>query len=345
VLDAVYGPAAASKTSLCVSLQRSQVSVTRGQAAQWTVSAWTEDGNVPAATVRLTASPSSQVPEFSFGCGNYDGSASCNLEGVYSASAHREYLARITVPASDTTVSSVRLTAIASAANLVKEPSVSVTVTVDNAAASSSSSPSQGSDGQPSSSESPLPVGSLPAVGGDGSSSSLSPGGNASGLFPTINPSSVPSPGAALNASERAVADSVSLPIGTPVIDAQLVGLGALGLAFLLAATRLSVRRRPSLVAAGVGTVPAAGTPPTAAATAAAEAAAAETPTRIDSPEESESFDPDQDELDAGHQPYDEDESHHEDELYDEDEPYDEFGSLSSEPPTRPDASIYDEDE
>jgi hypothetical protein len=343
VLDAIYGPAAASTTNLCVSLQRSQVSVKRGQAAQWTVSAWTEDGNVPAATVRLTASPSSQVPEFSFGCGNYDGSASCNLEGVYSASSHREYLARITVPASDTTVTSVRLTAIASAANLVKEPSVSVTVTVDNAAASPSSS--QSSDDEPSSSESPLPVGSLPAVGGAGSSSSLSPGGNASGLFPTINPSSVPSPGTALNASERPVADSVSLPIGTPVIDAQLVGLGALGLAFLLAATRLSVRRRPALAAAGLGAVPVSGTPPTKTTTAVAVADAAEAPTRIESPQEAAPLDPDQDESHGEPQPYDEDEAHHEDELYDEDEPFDEFGPLTSEPPTRPDASIYDEDD
>jgi hypothetical protein len=338
VLDAVYGPAAASKTSLCVSLQRSQESVKRGQAAQWTVSAWTENGNVPSATVRLTASPTSQVPEFSFGCGSYDGSASCNLEAVFSGSAHRQYLARITVPASDTTVTSVKLTAIASAANLTKEPSVSVTVTVNNAAASASSS--QSSDSEPSSSDSPLGVGSLPALGGNGSSSSLSPGGNASGLFPTINPSSVPSPGTALNASARPVADSVALPIGTPVVDAQLVGLGALALAFLLAATRLSVRRRPALVAAGVGTVAAAGTPPTTVATEVPVPDAAKAPTRIDSPEEPESLDPDDDQLHDEHEPYDEDE------LYDEDDdPFDGYGPLTSEPPTRPDPAIYNEDE
>jgi hypothetical protein len=35
------------------------------------------------------------------------------------------------------------------------------------------------------------------------------------------------------------------MPIGTPVIDAQLAGLGTLGVAFLLAVTRLSVRKRP----------------------------------------------------------------------------------------------------
>jgi hypothetical protein len=331
VLDAFYGPAAASKTSLCVSLQRSQVSVKRGQAAQWVVSAWTENGNVPTATVRLKASPSSQVPEFSFGCGSYDGSASCNLGAVFSGSSRRQILARITVPAADTTVTSVKLTATASAANLVKEPSVSVTVSVGNAAASPSSS--QSSDPPPGDSQSQLPVGSLPAIGGVGPSSSLSPGGNASGLFPTINPSSVPSPGTALNASARPVADSVPLGIGTPVIDAQLFGLGALGLAFLLAATRFSVRRRPVALAATAGTVAAAGTPPTPLAPAVAEPDAAEAATRIDSPEEPESFDPDEDE------PYDEYGS------FDEDEEYDEYGPLSAEPPTRPDAAIHDEDE
>jgi hypothetical protein len=47
------------------------------------------------------------------------------------------------------------------------------------------------------------------------------------------------------------VADSEALPIGTPVIDAQLMGLGALAVAFLLAVTRMSVRRRPAAAMAG----------------------------------------------------------------------------------------------
>jgi hypothetical protein len=314
----MYG-AATSKTSLCLGLQRSQVSVKPGQAAQWIVSAWTKNGNVPSATVRLEASPTSQVPEFSFGCGSYDGSASCNLQAVYSGSSARQFIARITIPASDTALTSVKLTAIASAANLVKEPSVSVSVTVGKN--SSSGSPSLGSGTLPSSSQSPLQVGSLPAIGGASSSSSLSPGGNASGLFPTINPSSVPRPGTALNASARPVAESVGLPIGAPVVDAQLLGLGALGVAFLLAATRLSLRRRPVPVAAGLGTVPAAGTPPTTTAPEAAEPDGAEPPTRIDPAEEPESFDPD------------------------EDDPFDDYDSLTAEPPTRPDAAIIDEDE
>jgi hypothetical protein len=35
------------------------------------------------------------------------------------------------------------------------------------------------------------------------------------------------------------------LPLGTPVVTAQVVGLIALALAFMLAVTRLSLRKRP----------------------------------------------------------------------------------------------------
>ncbi|HTU72200.1 MAG TPA: hypothetical protein VMG38_01655 [Trebonia sp.] len=338
MLDAFYAAAATSKTSLCVGLQRSEASIKPGQAAQWIVSAWTEDGNVPGATLRLKASPASQVPEFSFGCGSAGGT-SCNLGAVYSGSSSREFMALISVPASDTTLTSVRLTATASAAKVVKDPSVSVSVTVSKNGGSGVAGQDTGIG--PGISQSQLPVGSLPAIGGAGAaSSSLSPGGNASGLFPTINPSSVPSPGTALNAAARPVADSVALPIGTPVVDAQLLGLGALGVAFLLAATRLSVRRRVAPLAAGAGVasagaVAAAGTAPTAGTAAAtatlapAEPVETEAPTRIDAPQEPESFDPDEDEA-----------------LYpDEDDPFDEYGSLSAEPPTRPDPAIRDEDE
>jgi hypothetical protein len=61
----------------------------------------------------------------------------------------------------------------------------------------------------------------------------------------------VPTPAPGQGESARPVANSEALPIGTPVIDAQLLGLGALGVAFLLAVTRLSIRRRPAAATAG----------------------------------------------------------------------------------------------
>jgi len=76
--------------------------------------------------------------------------------------------------------------------------------------------------------------------------------GNASGLFPEITPgpapspapaSHLPAPGRSANPAGRAADASTTAP-GTPVLTAQVLGLIALALAFLLAMTRLSLRRR-----------------------------------------------------------------------------------------------------
>jgi len=76
--------------------------------------------------------------------------------------------------------------------------------------------------------------------------------GNASGLFPEVTPFPTPSPasGAPPQAAEpstspagRAAAIPARLT-GTPVLTAQVLGLIALALAFLLTMTRLARRRR-----------------------------------------------------------------------------------------------------
>jgi len=76
----------------------------------------------------------------------------------------------------------------------------------------------------------------IPAAG-----SSLKPGGDAAGLFPTLDPE--PSSSSA-KARTRPVANTSALPESAPIVDGQLAGLAALALAFVLAVTRLSVRRR-----------------------------------------------------------------------------------------------------
>jgi len=94
---------------------------------------------------------------------------------------------------------------------------------------------------------SPLPVGSLPRI--PAASPSLSPGGNAATLFPTLapKPASTPTAGSAVEkARARQVANTAALPEGASVIGGQLIGLAALALAFVLAVVRLSVRRRPA---------------------------------------------------------------------------------------------------
>jgi hypothetical protein len=114
---------------------------------------------------------------------------------------------------------------------------------------------------------SPLPVGSLPNI--PGTSPTLSPGGNAAGLFPTLDPKPTPTskptptPISVQKAHGRPVADTTALPEGAPIAGAQIAGLGALALAVVLAVTRLSIRRRPRTAKPGAETETAAGTPAT----------------------------------------------------------------------------------
>jgi hypothetical protein len=213
------------------------------------ISAWTKGGNVPNATVRLQAVPDSLTPDFSFGCGSNDGTASCDLGAIDAKSAERQLEAKATVPATASTVKSVRLIVIGSAANLPKDPKAAATVAITKPAASKST-PTPTPTTTPITSS--LPVGSLPAVStaNPTTGASLSPGGNAAGLFPTLKPSpsanSSSGSGTPLNAKARQAADTSALPESAPVVGAQLAGLAALLVAFVLAVTRFSIRRRPA---------------------------------------------------------------------------------------------------
>jgi hypothetical protein len=240
-----------------------QGSIVHGQSAEWAVSAWAVNGDISDASIRLATGSRSLTAKFSFGCGSFDGTSSCDLRGVFAGSASRQVIASVAVPANATTVTSVTLTATESAADLTADPRASVSVPVKNGTGTGTNTSTGTGTGTNTgtgtgtgtagdgSTVSQLPVGSLPTIGGNGSTSSISPGGNAAGLFPTINPSQDPSPAPGQDEAARQVADAEALPIGTPVIDGQLLGLGALAIAFLLAVTRLSVRRRPAAATAG----------------------------------------------------------------------------------------------
>jgi len=197
---------------------------------------------VPDATVRLSTAPANQPATFSFGCGSHDGKAACNVGGVDSTSSTRQLEAGVSVAATASSVTSVRLTATASAANLVRDPTASVTVQV-TASGQPTTTPSPSS----TTSSSPLTTENLPDL--TGPAGRLSPGGNASGLFPTLNPSSSTGKSGstvAQRANAKPAADTSALSLGTPVVGAQLAGLGALAVGFVLAVTRLSVRKRPT---------------------------------------------------------------------------------------------------
>jgi hypothetical protein len=222
------------------------------------MSAWTTGGNVADAVLRLQAAPAGGgAPGFSFGCGKDDGTSSCDLGAVDAKSAPRQLQAQVTVPVSASTVKSVSLTVTGSTAHLTKAAKASATVAITapppaTAAPPPSSGAAAGNPADnppfPDTVTSPLPVGSLPGI--PAVSPTLSPDGNASDLFPTLDPT--PAAGAgqpAPKARTRPVADTSALPEGAPVVGAQLAGLAALALAFVLAVTRLSIRRRPATTA------------------------------------------------------------------------------------------------
>jgi hypothetical protein len=214
------------------------------------VTAWTKGGNVPDAIIRLQATPSSVTPQFTFGCGSSNGTASCNLGAMDAKSAERQLQAESMVPATGSAVKSVRLTVIGSTASLPKDPAASATVAVKGSVSVT----------QPTPALSPLPVGALPGVSltNPSTGATLSPGGNASRLFPTLKPSPSSSKNAAVKAKARQVADTSALPESAPVIGAQLAGLAALLVAFVLAVTRFSIRRRPAPATAAPAATPAA---------------------------------------------------------------------------------------
>jgi hypothetical protein len=239
----------AAQVSLCVQVARVQASSERGKAAQWTVSAWTTGGNVTDAVLRLQSAPASGgTPGFSFGCGKNDRAAACDLGAVDAKSAPRQLQAQLTVPATASDVKSVSLTVTGSTAHLAKEPKASATVaiTAPPPAVTAGQNPAP-SPPPPVTVTSPLPVGSLPGIPPVVISPTLSPGGNASGLFPTLQPTPSASPHHPASKSRTTpLANTSALPEGATVIGAQLAGLAALALAFVLAVTRLSIRRHPA---------------------------------------------------------------------------------------------------
>ncbi|MGD0560244.1 MAG: hypothetical protein ABSA93_35410 [Streptosporangiaceae bacterium] len=234
-----------------MSVVRSQASIKRGQTASYVVSVWTTDGSASGVTLKLAGAPSSQKAKFTLGCGSKDdGTAACDVGTVDSTSAARQLEAQIAVASSASSVTSVKLTATAAATDVKTDPAADATVSV-TAASSASPSASPSASSSPSSTDD-YAAGddaTLPSLNGSGSSYT-SGAGNASGLFPTINPSSDPSPSTSTSASDKLsaepAADTTTLPLGTPVVGAQIVGLGALALACGLAVTRLSLRRRPA---------------------------------------------------------------------------------------------------
>ena len=197
-------------------------------------------------TVALTAQPSSQKPAFTSGCAKGEGTASCTV-GSVSDKQPVTLKAQIPVAASATSVTSVKLTATASIVTAEKwmPPSAAETVTVTAAPASPARSSAGTSAGV--SPGTTLPLGPVPNL--NGISSQLIGAGNASGLFPAINPSATPgpSPGSQAQGGQgngRPATGSSAIAFVQPGLTGQVAGLIALAVAVLLTVTRLSLRKR-----------------------------------------------------------------------------------------------------
>jgi len=228
--------AASAQPQICVGVERVQASIKHGQAAQYVVSVYTSGTDATNASVGVSAAPTGQRGSFDFGCGAQNGTAACKLGQVDAGARIRQEQAQIAVPEASS-ATSVRLTATVSADHLPVRPQASVTVTV--AAGTGAPIP---------------PVNYLtdtvfknatylPAIGANLSKdgTALSPGGNASGLFPELSPGAQSqSPNGAASRARNTVAIA---PDGLSVVNAQLAGVTALALALLLAAVS-PVRRR-----------------------------------------------------------------------------------------------------
>ena len=250
-----------------MSVQRSQSSIKRGQAATYVVQISTQNGSASDVSVELTAQPSSQKPTFSSGCASGNGTAICGVNSV-TTTQPTSLKAQIAVASTVTSVTSVKLTATASVVTTATwtPPAAAMTTAVTAAAHAKSAkakakakirakAKAKVKASQATPNLTPLPLGPIPAL--NGQASLLIGAGNAASLFPAISPSPgaspeptpTPTPTATATAQptkSKAAPVSQASPVslGTPVFTAQVAGLIALGLAIMLTVTRLSVRRR-----------------------------------------------------------------------------------------------------
>jgi hypothetical protein len=244
-LDAYRAPAASTvKSQMCVGVERTQASIKHGQAAQFVVSVYTTGATTTHASVAVSAAPAGQRAALAYGCGKQDGTAACTLGTVAVGAAVHQVQAQITVPATST-ATAVRLTAAVSADHLPVKPQASVTVVVTAGTGASSGKPTNFLTSAVFQNPSYLPLVG-PAPGGNLKGKSiLSPGGNASGLFPELTPGAqaAGSGPAAAMASPAREASAVALA-GDSVNNAQVAGLAALALALLLVASSPRLRTR-----------------------------------------------------------------------------------------------------
>jgi hypothetical protein len=228
---------AKGQPELCVSVQRSQASVTRGHTATYIVRVSTRNTSASDVSVTLTAQPASQKATFTTGCPKGDRTSACTVSSV-SVQQPAVLHAQIAVAPGATSVKSVRLSATASI--VATQQGKALTAAETTAVTSPQSRQAALPDPLPLL---PLPLGPIPEL--NGAAQVVVKAGNVTGLFPVITPSPLPRP--IVSAHPRAirrrvgpVTDSRALPPRPPILPAQVAGLIVLGLAIVITIRRLS---------------------------------------------------------------------------------------------------------
>ena len=258
-----------SVTQLCVTVQATENSVEVGHTAAFQIKVWPIGGSVTSVAVKIAANSGFPAATFTT-CGVGDGTATCSVGGLDENQA-TQLDAQMSVPSNATTSAAATLAATASgtATGATSGDSVStsaeVTVTPvpkppptkhhsGGGGGKSSSGSGGGSGSSGSGSTQDLGLG----LGGGGTTPSTpqlnltNPTGNGSegdpsGLFPTIGPSSSPSPSShgskSLSGPYKPTTVADVLPLNTSQVGSQVAGLVVLAIGIVIAVARVSLRK------------------------------------------------------------------------------------------------------
>lgn len=220
----VHG-ASENNASLCLSVTRSSISVKRGQPATFAVHVWINDWT-PAGKVTISLFTETAGQHARFSTSGCHKRSSCTIPTPGKKPAELD--AQVTAKHTAKSIT-VKVVGRASAGQL------SQPLTVSESVKFAAPAPAPAADATPVPGLAPIAPGPVPAL--DNLPSSVLPSvlmtpGNAAGLFPVIVPSATPTHPTPARTQNQAVE---VLPLGMSTMTAQIIGIGALLLAIVLA--------------------------------------------------------------------------------------------------------------
>jgi hypothetical protein len=245
----------------------SQATAHPGQKVDFPITAWASAGKEKGtitATVRDTNHTSGLTsPTFIIGCGSKTSCTFSPLPTKEPTTPQAE--AQLTIPnnvrtGDQVTVAFKMTVSPEPSPSPSASPSRSKAATGGTSAGATPAATNSGTSGTTYGLGAGLPIGPLPSVGAAGvpGISTTIPGGNASNLFPQINPTPSPAPGTQADPAKggaQPVADSSTIPLslGSSEFGAQIIGLLMLLLGVVIAVTRISLRKARTVGKGGTG--------------------------------------------------------------------------------------------